>query len=300
MDRHQALLSFCRVVEAGSFAAAARDLDLAPSVVTKQVQFLEQWTGCRLLARTTRAMQLTPAGERFYAYARRVRDDTELTLSGLRSDAGTLSGRIVLAVPVSLTLAFLHEHLHAFRAEHPAVELELRLADRPVDLVREGVDLALRGQGTLDDSSLVAQPLTTLERVVLAAPGHWRARGGKPAHPGELQPAECLPYLLGRDALRWRFVGPGGEVAEVEVRGGFRADNTLLIIDALCRGAGVGLVPRVMARAELADGRLETALDDWRSDARRIYAVYPGREHLPERVRRLVAFLKQRLGDTLR
>lgn len=294
MDRHQALHCFCRVVETGGFAAAARDLVLSPSMVTKTIQQLEEWTGSRLLARTTRRMQLTEAGERFYAYCRRVLDDTDRMLGTLRAAQGDMSGRLVLAVPVSLTLSFLKDHLHAFQAAHPGIELELRLSDRPVDLVRDGVDVALRGQGQLEDSSLVAVPLMQLQRCVAAAPDYWR-RHGKPDHPSGLASHNCLPYLLGSDATRWQFDGAGGALS-VDVRGTLRADNSLMLVDAMLRGLGVGLVPRVMMRNELAEGRLETALDDWRAEPRQVFAVYPSREHLPARVRSLVQFLRERLA----
>jgi DNA-binding transcriptional LysR family regulator len=294
MDRLRALQCFCRVVETGGFAPAARDLDLAPSQVTKAVQQLEDWTACRLLARTTRRVQLTEAGERFYAFCRRVLGDTERTVSELQAASGELSGRLVLAVPLSLTLSFLKEPLHEFQAAHPGLELELRLSDRAVDLVREGVDLALRGQAQLPDSSLVAVPLMLMERAVAAAPAYWRAQG-KPAHPRELDARHCLPYLGGSDALRWQLDGPDGRHT-VEVLGRFRADNSLLQIDALERGLGVGLVPRLMMREALAAGRLETALDDYRAEPRSLHAVYPSREHLPQRVRALLTFLRQRLA----
>lgn len=294
MDRHQALQCFCRVVETGGFAAAGRDLDWSPSMVSKTIQQLEEWTGSRLLARTTRRMQLTDAGERFYAYCRRVLDDTERTLGAIRCAQGELSGRLVLSVPVSLTLSFLVDHLHAFQAAHPGIELELRLSDRPVDLVRDGIDVALRGRAQLDDSSLVAVPLMVMERAVAAAPDYWR-RHGKPEHPSALAGHNCLPYLLGSDATRWQFEGPDG-LQTVEVRGSFRADNSLVLIDAMVRGVGVALVPRVMMRTEIAEGRLETALDGWRAEPRQVFAIYPSREHLPERVRTLVRFLKDRLA----
>lgn len=294
MERHQALQCFRRVVETGGFAAAARDLDISASMVTKTVQQLEAWTGSRLLARTTRRMQLTAAGEQFYAYCRRVIEDTERTLGALRAATGQPAGRLVLAVPVSLTLAYLNEHLHAFQAAHPAIELEVRLSDRPVDLVRDGVDLALRGQAQLDDSSLVAVPLMTLERAVAAAPAYWQQRG-RPATPQDLARHNCLVYLLGSDAARWQFDGPDGPHT-VDVRGSLRADSSLLLLDAMRRGVGVGLVPRVMMQTEIADGRLETALDAWRAPARQVFAVYPSRDHLPERVRAFVGFLKARLA----
>jgi DNA-binding transcriptional LysR family regulator len=293
MDRHLALHCFRRVVETGGFAAAARDLDYSPSMVTKYIQHLEEWTGSRLLARTTRRMQLTEAGERFYAYCRRVLDDTERTLGAIRAAQGELSGRLVLAAPVSLTLSFLKDHLHAFQVAHPGIELELRLSDRPVDMVRDGIDVSLRGQAQLDDSTLVAVPLMALERAVAAAPGYWEHHG-RPDHPSALAGHNCLPYLLGSDATRWQFDGPGGTQA-VEVRGTLRADSSLMLIDAMLRGVGVGLVPRVMMRTEIAEGLLQTALDDWRAEPRQLFAIYPSREHLPERVRTLVRFLKERL-----
>jgi DNA-binding transcriptional LysR family regulator len=293
MDRHQSLQCFCRVVETGSFAAAARDLDVARSVVTRTIQELEAWTASRLLERTTRTMQMTEAGERFYAYCRRVLQDTEQTLSAMSSARGELSGRITVSTPVSLTLSFLNEHLLAFQAAHPAVELDLRLSDKPVDLVREGVDLALRGRAQLEDSSLVAVPLMTIHRVVCASPAYW-ARHGKPVHPAALTQHECLSYVLGSDASRWDFHGDDGHHS-IEVRGRLRSDNSLLLIHALRKGLGVGLVPEAMARAALAAGELEVALADFRAEPRTLFAVYPSRDHLPERVRALVRHLKERL-----
>lgn len=294
MDSREALRCFCRVVETGSLAAAARDLDLSPSVVTKTVQSLEEWAASRLLARTTRRMQLTEAGERFYAYARRVLADTEQTLAALRTGREAVGGRLVVAAPVSLTLAHLAAHLHAFQSAHPDVELELRLSDRPVDLLREGVDLAVRGRAQLDDSSLVAVPLMVMQRGVAAAPAYWN-RHGRPAHPRELAGHHCLPYLGGSDALRWQFDGPDGRHV-VEVHGRFRADNSLLLVDAMIRGIGVGLVPLPMMAGALADGRLEAVLPEHRVEPRGVWAVYPSREHLPEKVRAFVQFLKERLA----
>lgn len=295
MDRHLAMQCFCRVVETGSLAAAARDLDCSRAVVSKYVQQLEDWAGSRLLARTTRSMQLTEAGTRFYAYCRRVMDDTEQTLSQLREHSAGLSGRVVISAPVSLTLAFLGEHLHAFQRLHPQIELDVRLNDRPVDLVREGVDLALRGQARLGDSSLVAVQLMQLPRVLCAAPSFWAAHG-LPEHPEQLRGLNCLPYRLGEDAGRWLFEGPGGEPHSIEVDGSFRADNSLLLIDAMRRGVGIGLVPEPMVREALARGELVAALGEYRVEPRRLFALYPSRSHLSGRVRALVDFLKQSLA----
>ena len=296
MDSQLAIRCFCRVVETGSFAAAARDMDCSRSVVTKYIAYLERWTGNRLIARNTRSMQLTDAGEQFYEYARGVLADTADMLSALRDSRVRPSGRLVVAAPVSLTLGFLGDHLHAFRDAHPEVQLEVRLSDRTSDLVRERIDVALRGQAQLEDSSLVAVPVMTFGRAIAASPAYWR-RAGKPAHPSGLARHNCLPYLLGADAFRWKLAGPDGEHV-VEASGTFRTDNSLFLIDALRHGAGVGLVPQVLLAPYLANGELEVALEDWRAEPRNLYAVYASRSYLPARISALVRFLKTRLEGT--
>lgn len=295
MDRHLAMQCFCRVVETGSFAAAARDLDCSRSVVTKYVQYLEDWTQSRLIARTTRAMQLTQAGEQFYEYCKRVVRDTEDTLGAIRDAGATPTGRLVVAAPVSITLGWLGDLLHDFASEHPAIELEVRLSDHASDLVREGIDVALRGRGPLEDSSLVAVPLCSLERAVAAAPSFWKQHG-LPAHPRDLQPRHCLPYLLGSDAFHWRFTGPDG-VHSLMPAGRIRTDNSLLLLDAMRRGLGVGLVPTVLL--DKAGASLQRVLTEWRTEPRNLFAVYASRRYPPARTTALVRYLRRRLaGNT--
>jgi len=295
MDRHLAIQCFCRVVETGSFAAAARDLDCSRSVVTKYIQYLEGWTRNRLLSRTTRSMQLTQAGEQFYAYCKRVVEDTDETLSVLREEGGKPRGRLVVAAPVSLTLAWLGEHLQAFAQAHPEVEMEVRLSDRASDLVREGIDVALRGTAQLGDSSFVAVPLAVMERSLAASPAFWR-RHGKPRHPSEVDPRHCLPYLMGSDAAQWRFFGPDGEHV-VDVAGRFRTDNSLLLVDAVRRGLGASLLMHKLLERE--GDALETAMPEYRAEPRSLYAVYPTRRYLPARTSALVRFLKSRLAENV-
>ena len=293
MDLHTAMRSFCRVVESGSFSAAAREVNAAPSAITKYVQHLETWTGARLLARTTRTMKLTEAGERFYEYCRRSLVDTEAMLEAVRQGDQPPSGRLVVSAPVSMTLGLLAPHLHAFQDAHPAIELEVRLNDRAVDLIREGVDVALRGRAQLDDSNLVAVPLMRFERVLCAATSYWQ-RNGCPEWPEDLVSHNCLLYLLGTDATRWRFERDGAS-SEVDVVGNFRTDNSLLLVDALLAGRGVAIVPRVLVEKELAGGRLEAALQDYALEPRQLFAVYETREYLPHKVRAFIDDIRARL-----
>lgn len=297
MDRHQAIQCFCRVVETGSFAAASRDLDCSPSVVTKYVKYLEDWSGSRLLARTTRSMQLTETGEQFYNYCRRVIADTESTLQAIRDAGDSPSGRLVISAPVSLTLGFLSDLLHAFQEMHPRVVLEVRLSDHSSDIVRERFDVALRGQAQLEDSSLIATSLMALERNLYASHEYWRQHG-KPEHPSHLAEHNCLPYLLGSDATRWSFFGPDGEHT-VAAEGSFRTDNSLLIMDAMARGVGVGLIPDVLRNHSAIRDSLEPAMLNYRAEPRNLYAVYPSRDYLPAKTRAFVRFMRDRLKISL-
>ncbi|MCR5884647.1 LysR family transcriptional regulator [Rhizobacter sp. J219] len=294
MDQLDAMRSYCRVVETGSFAAAARLLDTSPSAMTKVVQSLETWTGCRLLSRTTRSMALTEAGRRFYEHCLATLAETDRVLEELRAADRGPSGRLVISAPVSMTLGFLAPHFHAFQDRYPAVELEVRLNDRPADLVREGVDVALRGRAGLEDSNLVAVTLMQFDRVLCASPAYW-SRRGVPAQPQDLSTHDCLAYLLGTDATRWRFERES-DVQDVEVIGPMRSDNSLLLVDAMRAGRGVGVVPRPLVEADLRDGRLVAALADWRLEPRQLHAVYATREFLPQRVRAFVDFMKERLA----
>jgi len=296
MDQQFAMRCFLRVAATGSFAAAARELDRAPSVITKTVQQLEEWTGSRLFSRSTRQVSLTEAGERFQDYCQRMLEETDALLDALRSTVEKPAGRLVVAAPVSLSLGLLSPYFQAFQELYPEVELELRLSDRATELVREGVDVALRGRAQLDDSELVAIPLFTLERVLCAAPAYWKQRGALPEHPRELRQHNCLIYLLGSDASTWHF-SRDAEQVRVDVSGTLRSDNSLMLIDGLRAGRGVGLVPRALVERDLSEGRLVAALPDWRLEPRQLFAVYPSRQHMPARLRAFLAFLRERLAD---
>lgn len=297
MDQHQAMAYFRRVVETGSMAAAARDLGCSRSVISKHLAWLEQWTSSRLLARTTRSMQLTDAGKRFYDYCRRVGEETEQMLASMGQRKNEVSGRLVIGAPVSLTLAALSGHLVAFQQAYPGITLDVRLGDNLSDLIRDGVDVALRARADLEDSTLVATSLATIERVVCASQAYW-AEHGMPATPQDLQRHDCLSYLLGSDMQAWEFTVEG-RIFRAEVRGRMCSDNTLLLIQFMVEGAGVGLVPEVMVEPQLRDGTLVRALQAYRAVPRTLFAVYPSRAHLPQKVSAFIGFMRQRLGASL-
>lgn len=294
MDQQQAMAYFRRIVETGSMAAAARDLGCSRSVVSKHLAWLEQWTSSRLLARTTRSLQLTDAGKRFYEYCRRVEEETEQMLASMSQRKNEVSGRLVIGAPLSLTLTALSAPLAAFQRAHPGITLDVRLGDSISDLIRDGVDVALRARADLEDSTLVATSLATIERVVCASPAYWREHG-MPATPEDLHRHNCLTYLLGSDAQAWEFASEG-KTFRAAVSGRMCSDNTLLIIQFMLEGAGVGLVPEVMVQPQLRSGALVRALSGYRAVPRTLYAVYPTRKHLPQKVSAFIGFMRERLG----
>lgn len=294
MDRLQAMQCFVRVVKLGSFSAAAEELSCSNATVSKYVKHLEDWTQSLLLLRSTRSLQLTEAGQIFYDYCLRVEQETSELHDQINQDRQQVAGRLVLSAPVSLTLTLLGPLLLDFQSKNPQLQLEIRLSDSPVDLVRDGIDLALRASVALDDSSLVAIPMMPLQRVVVATPAYL-LRHSQPQRLDDLDQHNCLIYSRGSDANDWEF-SVGNVIRSVRVRGSLSVDNSLLLIQALLNDMGIGLVPRVMVERELAAGILVPVLSDWPPIARTLHAIYPNRQYLPRRVSDLISYLKTHLA----
>lgn len=293
MDRLQAMHCFVRVVKLGSFSAAARELGYSNASVSKYIRQLEAWTQNLLLQRSTRSLQLTEAGQSFYDYCLRVEQETLALEDQLQLDREQVGGRLVVSAPVSLTLRLLGPALLDFQHQHPNLQLELRMSDQAVDLVRDGIDLALRASAELGDSSLIAAPLLPLPRLVVASPTYLQ-RHGEPRQLADLGHHNCLVYSRGSDASAWAF-RQGDGLETVQVRGNLAADNSLMLIQALLAHQGLGLMPRALIEAELASGALVPVLRDWQPLARTLHVLYPNRQYLPRRVSALIAFLKARL-----
>lgn len=294
MDRLQAMRCFVRVVKLGSFSAAADELGCSNATISKYVKHLEDWVQNLLLQRSTRSLQLTEAGQLFYEYCLRIEQETLELHDQLSQERQQVAGRLVLSAPVSLTLTLIGPLLLDFQNQHPQLQLELRLSDQPVDLVREGIDLALRASAELTDSTLVAMPVIRLQRIVVATPTYLETHG-TPLQLEDLDQHNCIVYSRSSDATDWEFA-TGDGIRSVRVHGKLEVDNSLLLIQALLHDQGIGLVPRVMVEKELSKGTLLPVLDNCLPLDRTLYAIYPNRQYLPRRVSALVAYLKARLG----
>ena len=293
MDKLTSMAVFARVVEANSFTSAAAQLGMSRSAVSKAIAGLEDRLGARLLNRTTRRLALTEVGQAFYERCARIvaeAEDAELAVSHLQvSPRGTLR----VNAPVSFGLRHLAPALPDFMKRYPEVRVSIDLADRMVDLIDEGYDLAVR-IGDLQDSSLIARRLIDNHMVVCAAPAYWHRRG-RPKEPADLTKHACLTYAYQRNPNDWPFVGPHGRF-HVRVDGPLQSNNGDLSLAAACAGLGVVVLPCFLCGEELEAGRLEPVLCDWLPPAGGIHAVYPHARHPSTKVRAFIDFLVERFA----
>lgn len=285
---------FRAVVDEGAFARAARRLRLSKAAVSKHVAALEEALATRLLHRTTRRLSLTTDGERYYERATALLDEIEALEREMREGSESPRGTLRVAAPLSLGLTHLSPLVPAFLAEHPSVRIELTLTDRIVDVVEEGVDVAIRAVRQLADSSLIARRLAVASRVLVAAPAYLERRAA-PTSPAELADHECLRYTGMREPDVWRFVDDTGREVAVSVDGPFDVDNSLALRPALLAGLGLTLTPRFVVEEELAAGRLVTCLDEWAATPATVWGVYPARRHHSAKLRAFLAFAETRL-----
>jgi len=293
MDHLTALRVFRTAAATGSFAGAARQMGLSAAAVSKNIAELEAHLKVRLINRTTRQMSLTEAGSAYHERLSRILDELAEADAALAPMGSSPGGVLRVSAPLTFALTQLSPAVPEFMARHPNLRLELNLQDARVDIIGEGYDLAIRGSDRLEDSSLVARELMTMDHVLCGAPAYFAAFG-RPQQPGDLKNHECVQFTLSGHANKWTFARAGRSVA-VPIDGRYKVSSSIAVRDALLAGFGLSLVPRIYVETELASGRLEAVLEDWEADRTPIYAVYPSR-HLAAKTRAFVDFLVERLS----
>lgn len=288
MSRFEEVEVFVRTVEAGSFTAAAEQLGLGKSIVSRRIGQLERRLGVQLMTRSTRTQHLTEEGRSLYERATELLGEWQDMESFGRAEGTPLSGRIRVSVPLSFGLARFGADFIAFSKRHPNVHCDVQFSDRKVDLIAEGFDLALR-IADLPDSTLRARKLETIEHKAVASPALLAERG-IPASVEELAEMPELRFGL-RERKRWPYVDPEGSEGEIELQACLTADNGEFLCDAACRGLGVVLLPHFIVADALADGRLVELLPDHSWYRLELFAVYPATRHMPQRVRLLIDYL---------
>jgi len=290
MDKFQEMRTFAAVIEAGSFVGAADTLGMSKPAVSRYIADLEARLGVRLLHRTTRKLSLTDEGELFHERCQELLaglDEAEAEITSRSSEA---TGVLKINAPLSFGILHLADLWGEFSARHPRVKLDITLADRVVDLIEEGYDLAIR-IAALPSSTLISRQLASTRMVLCAAPAYLQ-RAGTPTHPSELTQHTVLAYSYLSTNDVWRFHGPDGEVS-VKTHPVLTTNNGDTCRAVALQGHGIILQPSFIVGNDLASGALVEVLPEYRSIELGIYAVYPTRRHVAPKVRVMIDFLRE-------
>lgn len=292
MDSLGGMVIFARVVQLGSFSAAARALGLPKSTVSRQVARLEDHLGVRLIQRTTRTLRLTDVGRAYHERVQRILAEVQEAEQAITQLEAAPRGNLRITGPLTFGTIFLSDAIAAFMDRYPEVKLDVVLTDRVVDLVEEGFDLAVRA-GVMRDSSHIARRLGSASRVVCASPAYLADRG-RPERPADLVRHSCLLYAYESTGSAWRL---GGESTS-GLSGPLVSNNGDVLRRAAIAGHGLCFVPRFLVGPDLHAGRLVPVLEEFVVEEGGVYAVYPHSRHLSSKVRAFVDHLVAFFGPT--
>lgn len=292
MDTLTSMKVFATVVDAGTYAAAAKQMGLSKAMASKHVMHLEQRLNARLLNRNSRHLSLTESGRLYYERCQTLLEDMEEMDAIVSRSAVTPSGTIRLTAPIWLANTRFASLLAAYRRQYPEVTFDLDISGRFTDIVEEGFDLALRASNELSPN-LIARPLTQLTFSLVAAPAYLTACG-RPQTPSDLGQHDALTYSLAKQSDVLTLQSPAGQ-QPARVKPVLTSNNENLLLAAAQAGMGLAVLPREMARRDLESGRLETVLPDWSPAPGQLYAVYTSRRLLSSKVRTFIDFLAEHM-----
>jgi len=290
MNKLQAMEVFVQVVDAGGFTRASESLQLPKATVSTLVAGLESALSVKLLHRTTRHVSVTADGAAYYERCLRILADVKDAEESLSRTRLSPSGRLRVDAPTGLANEILVPALPSFFEQYPDIQLELGCSDRPVDLIEEGVDCAVRG-GQLADSTLIARRVGVLNFVTCAAPSYLQ-RFGTPAHPRDLERHRCVNYFSSKTGkiYNWDY-SRDGERIEMALPGVVALNDSNAYLQAGLAGLGIIMMTDVQLGSHGADGRLVRVLQDWVTDPLPIHVVYPQNRHLSAKVRVFVEWV---------
>ncbi|SHF50848.1 LysR family transcriptional regulator [Vibrio gazogenes] len=284
---------FVAVVELGSFSAAAGQLNITKSAVSKRLTQLEEILGVRLFHRTTRKIHLTEAGERLYFYASQSLSYAKQGLDSVLELQGEPQGKLKIATPMSFGVRHIAPYVSEFMKQYPKLEIEVELEDQMVDLLQGGFDLAIR-IGRLPMSNMIAKRLTDCQSVLCASP-EYVDQFGFPEHPADLRHHNCLIYSYFRGGQAWTFHQRDKEY-KVVPKGNLVMNNSEGIRRAALDGLGIAQLPTFMIGKDLTAGLLVPVMSHYHLPNHAVYAVYPDRQYLPHKVRLFIDFIQSRFG----
>jgi len=292
MDILISMSVFRRVAEMGSFSEVAREMELSQPTVSKHVAALESRLTVKLLNRSTRSLSLTDVGKHYYDRCVHILDELHETESTLRSQQSQPTGTLRINTPVTYGELNIVPHLWQFLLEYPDLKIDLIMDDHYVDLVKEGVDMAIR-VGPMTDSSLISRKIGASPRVTVASPGYLKTYG-EPDTLQDLKKHNCIVYMLLTTLNEWHFTGPdGGE--SIRVNGRFSVNNPRIMRQAVLAGQGIAVTPMWLIGESIEAGHVKVILDEYVPTPLEIHAVYPDRRFVPAKVSCFIDFIKSKL-----
>ncbi|HEX2886017.1 LysR family transcriptional regulator [Vineibacter terrae] len=288
MDQFRAILAYVKLVERGSFTAAAEHLDVSISSVTKSIAQLEKSLHIRLVNRTTRRIALTDEGREYYERCRRILEDMESADLAMRQVSTTPRGRLHVLMPVAIGRLHIIPALPRFTAMYPDISLHLTLSDQHMDLIAHGIDVAI-WVGEIPESSMIAKLLLRTYRLTCATPDYLRIHG-RPATPDDLVRHTCLATTSWRRGRDWLFRTPEGD-RTVPIRGNLMLDNGDAYREAALAGLGIAQAASYLFGEDVAAGRLEPVLGEYSAPGQDFWAVYPSSRHAAPKVTAFLRFV---------
>ena len=288
MDRFGCIKSFVRTVETGSFSAVAREMQTTQPTISKQIAALEKYLDVQLLTRSTRKLQLTEAGKNFYTHCQEVID----TVAAAEASVGKRqepSGNLRINCPVSFGQLMIVPRLKTFLSRYPQIEVDLMMSDRIVNLVEEGVDVAIR-IGTHQDNSLIAEHIGTTRLVTIAAISYLQ-QVGEPQSPQELIDHNCIIYTGLSNPNQWNFQNSLGSSITVKTQGNLKVDNSIAVRQAVLSGLGIAVAPIWLFGNVMNTGNLKVLFANYQTQPMPIYAVYRRGRFQPAKVACFIEYL---------
>ena len=289
------LALFVQIVEQGSFSAVARLTGTTPSAVSRSVSRLEREMGSKLLHRSTRKLRLSDAGKTVYAHALEMLEAARLAMDAAGSTQQVAQGKLTLSVPKAVGRFVIHPLMSEFLARFPQVDVCLRLEDRYLDLIDDGIDLALRITHS-PSPGLHGKPLMPVSHVICATP-HYLRQHGAPQNPQDLRDHSCISLGETPADARWKFRREG-KTETVQTRGRYAANHTAVRLDAVKQNLGIGSLPLFTAREALERGEIVQVLAEWEfisSYSGELWLLWAGNKHMPARMRAMIDYLSEKI-----
>lgn len=295
MDKIRALNVFKRIVELGSFQAAAKDLKLSKAAITKNMSELERALDTPLINRTTRKLFITQSGLEYYREVCLALDTLKNAEQTLFFNRNHTAGKLKVGMPLSLGIEFINKLICDFSTLFPSVSIEIVMSDKYEDLIANGIDVTIRGGGVLADSSFKSRQLCDLRRMLCASPNYVESHP-QLLNPQDLKVHNCLSYSLA-SSRKWRF-RRGQEIVELEISpSNYSVNNSLALVQACIYGKGIILTPYIYVKPKLKSGELVELLSDWIPEEQHyLYAVYPSSKTNSKLVRSFIDFLIENLS----